>query len=69
MDPRGILTSKYIANYTGPILFVDTSIVAGKIAAFKQAMPRVGINYAVKSNPHVSILSAVARAGGSFDVA
>lgn len=69
MDPRDILASRYVTDYTGPILFVDPEVVYQNVKRFQAAMPRVEVNYAVKSNSCPQILKAVAAAGGSFDVA
>lgn len=69
MTPREILSSKFVGNYTGPLLVTNLDVVRQKIELFRTALPRVAINYAVKANPHPAILKAVIDSGGSFDVA
>lgn len=69
MTPREILASEYVEKYSGPVLFIDPQVAYDKVKQFRVAMPRVEVNYAIKSNPYVDVLRAVAEAGGSFDVA
>jgi ornithine decarboxylase len=69
MQARDILTSDYVTNYNGPLLLIDPAIVSERVRRFTAAMPRVEVNYAIKSNPHPAIMRAVHEGGGSFDVA
>lgn len=51
-----------------PVLLMSTEEVARNYNALKNAFPRAGIHYAVKSNNHPDLLAEVHRQGGSFDV-
>lgn len=69
MDARDLFEHDAVKRYTGPVLFIDPQVVRDKVRRFQAALPRVAVNYALKSNPEPSILTAVAECGGSFDVA
>jgi ornithine decarboxylase len=57
------------SGYDRPFLLVDSAIVRTKARRFKAAMPRVHPHYAVKANPHPSVLRALIEEGVSFEIA
>lgn len=69
MNERELLASDFTKLYTSPVLVVSVNRIKENVERFHRAMPRVQINYAVKANPHISILSAIMGAGGSFEIA
>lgn len=69
MEARDLLNSQYSATYTGPVLVYDTKQLKRNVAEFKQALPMVEINYAVKANPAPEVLRTLMDAGTSFEVA
>ena len=52
-----------------PCLVMDLDVVADNYRRLRSAVPRAGIYYAVKANPHPSILNVLAKLGSSFDTA
>jgi ornithine decarboxylase len=52
-----------------PCLVMDLDVVADNYRRLRTAVPRAGIYYAVKANPHPSILNVLAKLGSSFDTA
>jgi len=52
-----------------PCLVMDLDVVADNYRRLRSAVPRAGIYYAVKANPHPSVLSVLAKLGSSFDTA
>ena len=56
-------------GYDRPFLLVDSALVRTKARRFKAAMPRVHPHYAVKANPHPSVLRALIEEGVSFEIA
>ena len=52
-----------------PLLVLEPHLVARRFRAFQQALPGVGVHYAVKALPHPIVLSTIAVCGGGFDVA
>jgi ornithine decarboxylase len=56
-------------RYDRPFLLVDPHIVATKARRFKAAMPRVHPHYAVKANPHPSVLRTLNAEGVGFEIA
>lgn len=69
MTPNQILNSKFVDLYQQPILIMSTEPVLKQINNFKQAMPNVQINYAVKCNPQHKVLQVLSDNDCSFDVA
>jgi ornithine decarboxylase len=57
------------SGYDRPFLLVDPAIVRTKARRFKAAMPRVHPHYAVKANPHPSVLRTLIEEGVSFEIA
>ncbi len=51
-----------------PLLLLSTAEVRRNYQKLRQALPRAGIHYAVKSNNHKDLLREVYECGGSFDV-
>src|SRR5262245_7042911 len=56
-------------RYDRPFLLVDPKLVRSKASRFKAAMPRVHPHYAVKANPHPTVLSALMEEGVGFEIA
>ncbi len=56
-------------GYTKPVLLVDTWIIREKARRFLAAMPRVRPHYAVKANPHPTVLKALIEEGAGFEIA
>ena len=56
-------------RYDRPFLLVDTTIIRTKARRFKAAMPRVHPHYAVKANPHPSVLRTLIEEGVGFEIA
>ena len=56
-------------GYTKPFLLVDPTIVRTKARRFKAAMPRVQPHYAVKANPHPTVLRTLIEEGVGFEIA
>ena len=52
-----------------PCLVMDLDVVADNYRRLRSAVPQAGIYYAVKANPHASILNLLAKLGSSFDTA
>lgn len=52
-----------------PFLACDLGAVTRRVDALNQALPGVGIHYAVKCNPSAEILIALAAHGTSFEIA
>ena len=69
MNADQLLFSSYTKNYTHPILLVNKQQIIDNYNRFKQAFPRVEVNYAVKANPDVNILATLMQVGSSFEVA
>jgi ornithine decarboxylase len=69
MEAKDLLNSQYSATYTGPVLVYDTKQLKRNVAEFKQALPMVEINYAVKANPNHEVLRTLMDEGASFEVA
>jgi ornithine decarboxylase len=57
------------SGYDRPFLLVDPDIVRSKASRFKAAMPRVHPHYAVKANPHPTVLRTLIEEGVSFEIA
>ena len=56
-------------GYDRPFLLVDPKLVRAKARRFKAAMPRVHPHYAVKANPHPTVLKTLIQEGVSFEIA
>lgn len=52
-----------------PYLYGDPRLLTDRLAAFRRALPGVGVHYAVKCNPAAELLRAVAADGAGFEVA
>lgn len=52
-----------------PLLVLEPHLVARRLRELREALPDVGVHYAVKALPHPIVLSTVAICGGGFDVA
>ena len=57
------------SGYDRPFLLVDPDIVRTKARRFKAAMPRVHPHYAVKANPHPTVLKALIEEAVGFEIA
>lgn len=70
MEARELLTcSSFIDNYDGPIVVINRERIIENIQRFRNALPGVEINYAVKSNPDPKIVATIMDQGASFEVA
>lgn len=56
-------------RYDRPFLLVDPTIVRTKARRFKAVMPRVQPHYAVKANPHPTVLRTLIEEGVGFEIA
>lgn len=52
-----------------PILLLSRKVVRKNLEMIQNALPGVGIHYAIKSNNHPAILEEIARSGHTFDIA
>ena len=52
-----------------PFLFMDLAIVAQRYQAFRSALPRADVHYAMKCNPDPTLLMHIRGLGASFEVA
>jgi diaminopimelate decarboxylase len=52
-----------------PLFVYDMAIIAARIARFRAAMPAIDLHYAIKANPHVDLLTAIAPLVDGLDVA
>ena len=52
-----------------PFLVLDLDLVVERYRLLKEALPTVGVYYAVKANPAEEIIVALEREGACFDVA
>ncbi|GAA3248504.1 hypothetical protein GCM10020258_01830 [Sphingomonas yabuuchiae] len=53
----------------GPVFVYDPAIVASRVARFRAAFPSIDLHYAIKANPFVPLLAAMAAMVDGFDVA
>ncbi|HEC12554.1 MAG TPA: type III PLP-dependent enzyme [Acidiferrobacteraceae bacterium] len=58
-----------VAQHGSPLLLVSTNTLQQRYRILADLLSRVGLYYAVKSNPHPAVLKALAEAGSGFDVA
>ncbi len=56
-------------RYDRPFLLIDPQIIRTKARRFKAAMPRVHPHYAVKANPHPTVLRTLIEEGAGFEIA
>lgn len=52
-----------------PFLLLDPELIRIKARRFKKAMPRVHPHYAVKANPHPSVIKVLVEEGVGFEIA
>jgi ornithine decarboxylase len=52
-----------------PILVLDKKVLIDVYKRFQRLLPRVGIFYAIKSNPHPDVIKTFRDLGASYDVA
>jgi len=52
-----------------PVFVYDAGLIAGRIAAFRAAVPGVDLHYAVKANPFAPLLAFMATRVDGFDIA
>ncbi len=67
--PARVPLSLVTAALTTPRLELSVGTAIERYLALASALPRTGIHYAVKANPHPVLLRALAQAGCRFDVA
>ncbi|MFH1428145.1 MAG: type III PLP-dependent enzyme [Candidatus Margulisiibacteriota bacterium] len=60
---------KLIKEHGAPLLVIKRQQLIDAYTKMRELLPRVGIYYAVKSNPHPEIVKTFAELGSSFEVA
>jgi ornithine decarboxylase len=60
---------RLVEEYGSPLLVLDCDAMRQKYRELRNALPSVGLYYAIKSLPHPDALSTLAAEGASFDVA
>ena len=69
---RGALTigersaREWVAEAGSPCFVYDPAIVAARVARFRAAMPGIDLHYAVKANPHATLLAAISAYSITF---
>jgi ornithine decarboxylase len=58
-----------VARFGSPLLFVDCNIIRRQYHALAAALPGVDLHYALKPQPHASVVKALAGEGAWFDLA
>lgn len=66
---KGAYYAKLLQEHGSPLLVMDADAVRGQYLSLKQALPEVGIYYAIKSLPHPEIVGLLAGMGSGFDLA
>ena len=61
--------AKLVQEHGSPLLVMDADAVRRQYLSLKQALPAVGLYYAIKSLPHPAILRLLAGMGSGFDLA
>jgi diaminopimelate decarboxylase len=54
---------------SSPLFVYDAAIVRRRVARFREALPGIDLHYAVKANPFVPLLAAMAPLVDGFDIA
>jgi len=60
---------KLVEQYGSPLLVLDCNVLRGGYRALREALPGVGLFYAIKSLPERAALAALAAEGANFDIA
>ncbi len=74
-DQAGVLTiagrsaHEWLGDRDTPVFVYDPAIVATRVARFRAAFPSVDLHFAIKANPWVPLLAAVAPLVDGLDVA
>lgn len=58
-----------VEQYGSPLLVLDCNVLRGRYRALQEALPGVGLFYAIKSLPERAALAALAAEGANFDIA
>ncbi|WP_317930306.1 type III PLP-dependent enzyme [Halioxenophilus sp. WMMB6] len=58
-----------LARHGSPLLVLDPDIIRQRYQALTAALPGVKLYFAIKANPHPSVLSTLAALGSGFDIA
>ncbi len=58
-----------VQQYGSPLLVLDCDKVTAQYQALSQALPGVGLFYAIKSLPHPSVIKTLNALGSGFDIA
>ncbi len=61
--------SALVARFGSPLLFVDCNIVRRQYRALAAALPGVDLHYALKPQPHATVVQVLAAEGAWFDLA
>ncbi|MDZ7282554.1 pyridoxal-dependent decarboxylase, exosortase A system-associated [Sphingomonas sanguinis] len=59
----------WMADKDEPAFVYDPAIVAARVARFRVAFPSIDLHYAIKANPFVPLLQAMAALVDGFDIA
>ncbi|MBI4387911.1 MAG: type III PLP-dependent enzyme [Candidatus Omnitrophica bacterium] len=60
---------KALKRHKTPLMLIRRSALEQQYFLFRRNLPQVGIYYAIKANPHLTIIKTFIRLGASFDVA
>ncbi len=69
MDFTATQADELIAQHGAPLLVISKRRLVHNYHALARQLPKAGIFYAVKSNPHPIVLNTLAELGAGFDVA
>ncbi len=58
-----------IARFGSPLLFIDCNIIRQQYRALAAALPGVKLHYALKPQPHATVVKVLAAEGAWFDLA
>lgn len=65
----GRSAATWMEGRDGPVFVYDPALVAARVARFRAAFPSIDLHYAIKANPFVPLLDAMAGLVDGFDVA
>jgi diaminopimelate decarboxylase len=65
----GGIKASELAAKGAPLFVYDSGLIAARIAAFRAAIPGVGLHYAIKANPFAPLLAFMAPRVDGFDIA
>lgn len=70
-DPNNVgnLIKEYLKRHKTPFMLIRRSVLKRQYERFRKCLPDVIPYYAIKANPHPSIIKEFVKLGASFDVA